>query len=114
MTAERASMFGDDDLDLSAFQAAPAGERPKISKDAIRTAAAERGFISREPEADLPLPAPARQRRYTTGRNRQLNLKVTEAALQRFYALADQQGWVLGETFEMAVNALAAKIGGGA
>ena len=46
------------------------------------------------------------RRRYTTGRNRQLNMKVTEEALRRFYALADAQCWVLGEAFEHAVTAL--------
>ncbi len=114
MTAERASMFADDDLDLSEFHpTAKAADRPKISKEGIRRSATERGFTSREPSIDPPIPAPARQRRYTTGRNRQLNLKVTEAALQRFYALADREGWVLGEAFEKAVNALAAQISGG-
>jgi len=29
------------------------------------------------------------QRRYRTGRNRQLNLKVTDEALRRFYALGE-------------------------
>ena len=41
-----------------------------------------------------------------TGRNRQLNLKVTEAAADKFYALADANHWVLGEAFEMAIEAL--------
>ena len=46
------------------------------------------------------------QRRYRTGRNMQLNLKVREATAATFYAMADAQGWVLGEAFERAVAAL--------
>ena len=110
MTAERAPIFSDDELDLSEFSpASGGGKRPDV--EAIRDAAAERGFISREagqksPDPDIAQSSPAVRRRYTTGRNRQLNMKVTDAALKRFYALADANGWVLGETFEHAVSAL--------
>jgi hypothetical protein len=45
-------------------------------------------------------------RRYRTGRNVQLNLKVRQEAADTFYALADSQHWVLGEAFEHAVEAL--------
>jgi hypothetical protein len=46
------------------------------------------------------------QRRYRTGRNLQLNLKVSDDVLRRFYALADSQDLILGEAFEQAVAAL--------
>ena len=110
MTAERASIFSEDELDLSEFGPASGGlKRPDIG--AIRDAAIERGFISREAETASPDPnakenSPPVRRRYTTGRNRQLNIKVTDEALKRFYTLADANGWVLGETFEHAVGAL--------
>lgn len=115
--AERASIFSeDDDLDLSEFETAPARKvsAPAV-KQAIREVAEQKGFVSRDPEprrAPEPAPQPVPissvmpRRRYTTGRNRQLNMKVTEEALRRFYALADAQGWVLGEAFEHAVTAL--------
>lgn len=120
MTQERASIFEDDELDLSAFTPKPAHKPKPINKDAIRTVAETRGFKSREPEAQRTAPAPAPQlvpapqpvlvtrppRRYVTGRNRQLNLKVTEGAADKFYALADANHWVLGEAFEMAIEAL--------
>ena len=111
--AQRASIFDDDlDLDLSSFQPRSIGnDRP--DKDALRTAAEAKGFSSREPSpAPVPEPAlePQLQRRYRTGRNRQLNLKVTDDALRRFYALADAQGLVLGEVFEQAVIALEAAL----
>jgi hypothetical protein len=103
---QRASIFDDElDLDLSSFTPRGAGnERP--DKDALRTVAEARGFSSREPLAPAPIPEPQLQRRYRTGRNRQLNLKVTDDSLRRFYALADAQGLVLGEVFEQAVSAL--------
>lgn len=116
---ERASMFGEieDDLpDLSTFQPTPKATRPKPEKAAIREVAARAGFTSREPSVAAPAqpdPAPPRvQRRHTTGRNRQLNLKVTDEALGRFYALAEREGWVLGQAFEEAVAALEVKLSG--
>ena len=36
----------------------------------------------------------------------QLNIKARTDAIEAFYAIADQQGWVLGETFEHAIDAL--------
>ena len=60
---------------------------------------------------DVPAaPEPVLQRRYRTARNRQLNLKVTDEALRRFYAVADAQGLVLGQVFEQAVEALEDKL----
>lgn len=108
--SERASIF-DDDLDLSAFDARPpkAG-MPKPDKEGLRAVAEARGFPSREAVAAPPPVEPVLQRRYRTGRNRQLNLKVTDEALRRFYAVADAQGLVLGQVFEQAVEALEAKL----
>lgn len=110
--AERASMFDAADFDVSDFETAKPAARPKPDKVAIKADAEKRGFKSREP-ANTPEPtaaaaaaAPARQRRHVTGRNKQLNLKVTDDSLQRFYALADAKGWVLGEAFEHAIAAL--------
>lgn len=113
--AERASIFDQaDDLDVSEFQTKPAA-RPKPDKAAIKATAESRGFRSREPVAVEPpanLTAPARQRRHVTGRNKQLNLKVTDDSLQRFYAIADAKGWVLGEAFEHAIGALERELKG--
>ncbi len=108
MSGGRASMFEqDDDLGLGEFKPkAPA--RP----EQVRGVAEQAGFRSREPKAapaDPPPPAtPDRRepRRYRTGRNVQLNLKVRQEAVDAFYRLADERGWVLGETFERAVFAL--------
>jgi hypothetical protein len=96
---------GDGDLDLSEFR-----PKPPASPEQVRGVAEQAGFQSREPKAAAePLPAaPQRRepRRYRTGRNVQLNLKVRQEAVDAFYRLADERGWVLGEAFERAVAAL--------
>ena len=111
----RASIFdGDDDFDLSEFTPRPKTAKPRADKDALREVAEKKGFVSREPTAPKaqkvatppPAPEPIPQRRYRTGRNRQLNLKVTDDVMRRFYALADSQDLILGEAFEQAVTAL--------
>jgi hypothetical protein len=120
MGTERASIFGDDDdLDVSGFAPTPARPTKPADKEGIRQAAEKRGFQSREPAKEqgreaAPKPVPARQqRRHTTGRNRQLNIKATEETIERFYAIADQQNWVLGEAFEHAIGALERQVGQG-
>lgn len=111
----RASLFGDDaDLDVSGF--APTSPAPKsaIAPEQVRAVAEGANFRSREPAALASMSAAAvatptvrrEARRYRTGRNIQLNLKVRQEAVDAFYALADSQGWVLGEAFEHAVAAL--------
>jgi len=108
MTTERASIF-DEDLDVSGFAPKPRSKAGTTDKEAIREVAESRGFQSREPEGQGKAaadPAPRQRRRHTTGRNRQLNIKATEGTVSRFYALADANGWVLGEAFELAVAAL--------
>jgi hypothetical protein len=116
MTQERASIFEDDDLDLAAFTPKAKTDQPKPDRVAIQEVAEQKGFASREPVRPKSTAAPAavavtdpprrEPRRYVTGRNRQLNLKVTEQAAERFYALADANRLVLGEAFEMAIEAL--------
>lgn len=112
---ERAKLFGDDDdLDVSGF--AP---KPPARPEQVRGVAEGAGFRSREPgppppaaeppraPAPMPEPSPRReQRRYRTGRNVQLNLKVRQEDLDAFYKLADDSGQVLGEVFAEAVAAL--------
>ncbi len=107
MSGGRASMFEqDDDLGVGEFKP-KAAARP----EQVRGVAEQAGFRSREPKAapaDPPPAVPERRepRRYRTGRNVQLNLKVRQEAVDAFYRLADERGWVLGETFERAVSAL--------
>ncbi|MBP1806918.1 hypothetical protein [Rubellimicrobium aerolatum] len=105
MSNERASIF-DDDLDLSEFK-----PKPPARAEEVREVARKAGFSSREPSPPDPMPEPEpepepvrrEQRRYRTGRNVQLNLKVRQEDMDAFYQLADQEGIVLGEAFARAV-----------
>ena len=109
MSGNRASVFSDD-LDLSEFQP----KTPTPAKQ-VREVAERAGFTSREPQHSLePASEPVRreQRRYRTGRNVQLNLKVRQEDIEAFYALADQEGVVLGEAFARAVQAWKGKLSG--
>ena len=105
--AERAPLF-EEDLDLSQFtphKASP--EQP--APEAIRAVAEGAKFQSREPV----LPAnPRRQRRYRTGRNIQMNTKVTASTRDGFYNISDRYNWVLGETLERALQALKRELEG--
>jgi hypothetical protein len=109
MSGKRAGLF-EEEPDLSDFR-----PRPPARPEQVRAVAEEAGFRSREPLPPEPpaqapaIPAPParrEQRRYRTGRNQQLNLKVRAEDAEAFYALADAQGWVLGEAFARAVAAL--------
>ena len=133
MSDKRAGVF-EDDLDVSGF--AP---KPPARAEQVKAVAEEAGFRSRGP-LPIPAPAstplastPARaarpaasrtppaeaaaspagrreQRRYRTGRNQQLNLKVRAQDAAAFYAIADAEGWVLGDVFARAVAALAREL----
>lgn len=114
--SDRASVFDTGaDFDLSGFapKQAKAPEK-KIPVDAVRAVSEAANFPSREAVAPPPAVAKAEEkrelRRYRTGRNVQLNIKVKSETLETFYKIADQHGWVLGETLERAVKALEATL----
>lgn len=141
MARERADLgFADaletfDPADWTPRSPRPAPARPPAAE--TRKAAAAAGFRSREPQpaadpaAEAAAPALAavetvaetsaergagqgpRPRRRRTGRTAQLNLKVRPETIEAFYALADRQGWGLGEAFEHALRALEAAAGSG-
>ena len=120
----RAGLF-EDELDVSGF--AP---KSPVRAEQVKTVAEEAGFRSRGPVPPVPAlvraerPAKAspttppeerreerrEQRRYRTGRNQQLNLKVRAQDAEAFYAIADAEGWVLGDVFARAVAALAREL----
>lgn len=114
---ERANPFGD----LGDFTPAPA--KPKPDPAVIDQVAEEHGFPSRKPSTPpvsepAPVLSPAsapveqapvrKQRRYTTGRNKQVNIKATDETIQRLYRLADERHVPLGELLEQALDALEA------
>lgn len=125
MNRERASLgFGDELADFKADDWAPksganVSKRPDQAE--TRKAAEAAGFRSREPKTvaapiapAVPTPAPltgrpgegSLQRRRRTGRNAQFNLKAKPETIEAFCAIADRQGWGLGETLEHAVALL--------
>jgi hypothetical protein len=115
MADERASIFDDDTLDVSGFAPKPADAAPAINREALRATAESRGFSSREPTREIPAAPPAppapvaavpsrAQRRHRTGRNRQLNLKLTDDAVERFYDMAEREGVVLGQALERLLD----------
>jgi hypothetical protein len=112
MTKERADLgfAGElDDFDPAEWTPnRPRNPNVRPEKTETRKAAAAAGFRSREPH---PEPEPERAgegalRRRRTGRNAQFNLKARPETIAAFCALADRQGWGLGETLEHAVALL--------
>lgn len=105
-----------DDLGGFEFKANPIARPPKTETARVAQAA---GFQSREPlsppQPAPPQPAPiqpapsqpaATQRRRRTGRNVQFNIKTTPETITAFCAIADANGWGLGETLERATALL--------
>jgi len=117
---DRASVFDNStDFDVSGFTPRPpkAAEK-KIPAEAVRAISEAANFPSREAVKPPPPPAPVPKlevkrelRRYRTGRNVQLNIKVSAETLEAFYNIADREGWVLGEALEHAVKALQDALG---
>jgi hypothetical protein len=100
------SVFEQSGLDVSDFAPKPAQDGVRLEQ--VRAVAEPAAFRSREAAAAPPRREP---RRHRTGRNVQLNLKVRQEDADAFYALADEKGWVLGEAFQMALQALKEKEG---
>jgi hypothetical protein len=103
--SDRVNPFGD----LGDF--APSPLKIKVDqKDVVDEVAAQHGFPSRQPgvatSASAERPPGRQQRRYTTGRNKQINIKATHETIQRLYRLADSRGVPLGELLEQALEAL--------
>ncbi len=106
--SERASIFdAGPDFDVAGFTP----QKPKASAPAekVRQVSEGASFKSREPAEQKR--ARREPRRYRTGRNTQFNIKGDPDVIEEFYRIADEQGWVLGETLERAVKALKNEIG---
>src|SRR6478752_9160634 len=100
--AERAGLF-EEDLDLSQFTPREPAKTEQPPREDVRAVAESAKFQSREPGTS---PKQRQQRRYRTGRNIQLNTKVTMSTRDGFYEISDRYNWVLGETLERALEAL--------
>lgn len=117
MTDNRADLgFADalEDFNVNDWMPRTPAVNEKPPKVATEKAAIASGFRSREPQPAPVKPAvrqePPRRRR--TGRNAQFNLKARPETIEAFCAIADAQGWGLGETLERAVALLQREHGG--
>lgn len=110
---ERAGLFDDEEptvrpapeIDLSGFTPKkPASLAPQ--PEAVRAVSEKASFRSREPVQAKP--TAKADRRHRTGRNRQLNTKVTERTEQLLYEIYDahreREGWTLGEIIGLALE----------
>jgi hypothetical protein len=86
MMSDRADPLGD----LAEFKPGPTA--PTAPRDRIRDASELAGFPSRAP------------RRWRTGRNTQLNLKVSADVLDRFAALANRRRVPFGALLEQLLD----------
>jgi hypothetical protein len=110
--SQRTSVFadpgGEKKLDTSDFAPVDRSrERPRAED--IDAATKGSRFKSREPIEAPKADGPSTKRQpmvYRTGRNVTFSAKTTRETVDRFYALAEQNGWKAGETFEKAVDAL--------
>jgi hypothetical protein len=89
--------------DAPAFEPKPKASKP-VETEKIEQLARDNNFPSR-PSAAKAKVVRAR-RRYTTGRNQQLNFKATAATIERFYQLAENKKLPLCELLEKALDAL--------
>ncbi len=86
------------------FDPKPRRTQP-VTNEAIDRISEQHNFPSRQATRTPKEPKPKR-RIYRTGRNRQLNLKVTSETVERFYKMADARGVPLGSLLERALEAL--------
>jgi hypothetical protein len=110
MTRERASIFaGDDALDVSGFAPKSHHEPSAVPAELVRAVAEASRFPSREARAAVSRRSP---RIHRTGRTMQFNARTTPQTVEALYAIADRQGWLVGETLEHALAALQRELAG--
>jgi hypothetical protein len=89
--------------DAPAFEPKPKASKP-VETEKIEQLSRDNNFPSRQTSVKAKAARP--RRRYTTGRNQQLNFKATGATIERFYQLAEQKRLPLCELLEKALDAL--------
>lgn len=99
--------------DLNDF--APKEKAKPVDRDVIEKIAKDNNFSSSTPprtEAQPAKPkqetAPAvkrKQRRHTTGRNQQINVKATGETIAKFNRIADEEMLPMGEILDRALDA---------
>jgi hypothetical protein len=111
MASPRASIFDEDDIDVSSFVPKQGPDASAPPAEQVRAVAAAAHFVSREAPSASISPPKRERRRHRTGRNVQFNLKASQETVDAFYAISDRNGWVLGETLEHALAALQREMG---
>jgi hypothetical protein len=106
--AERAGLFEGDDFDVSGFTPKKPVKQEQPEPEAVRAVSETANFRSREPVQAKP--AKKADRRYRTGRNIQLNTKVTAETEKLLYAIYDahkgKENWTLGQIIGFGLEAL--------
>jgi hypothetical protein len=115
MANERLSVFENTgDVDLTGFTPTQETRKLKPPKEKVKAVSEAARFPSREAPAPVPEPLKRKPRYHKTGRTAQLNCRVMPASLDKVYAIADQRGWLVGETVERAIEALERQLDKGA
>lgn len=113
MAQDHGDIFKDTDLNLDRFQPKPAATNRPTPQE-LRPIAESTKFVSRQPKDPGTPPVPLLRRgNRRTGRTVTVTLKTTPEHSNRFYAIAEAQDWLVGETFERALQALEEKLAGG-
>jgi hypothetical protein len=91
-------------------------KRRTVSAELVRVVAEASRFPSPEPKAASPANAAPLARRppriHRAGRTMQFKARTTPQTVEALYAIADQQGWLVGETLERALAALRRELAG--
>lgn len=95
--------------DFADFSPRTTEEKLRVAPETIAQVAKDNGFVSRDAKKVEAAASPRRQRRFTTGRNQQLNIKATAETVARFNALADDLNLPAGALLERAVQILEEK-----
>jgi hypothetical protein len=90
--------------DPPVFATKAKAEKP-VPTETIERIAEDNNFPSRQ-AAKAPKEPRRKRRVYTTGRNRQFNIKATAETVERFYKMADERKVPLCELLEQALDAL--------
>jgi hypothetical protein len=111
MSKERASIFDSEELDISGFAPKADHEPNPVPAGVVREIAEASRFPSREARPTTPPPARRPPRIHRTGRTMQFNARAKPETIDALYAIADRQGWLIGETLEHALAALQRELG---
>lgn len=102
MTTQRVNPFAGL-ADMPVFEPKPRRKNP-VARETIEQIAQDNGFPSRQ--APKAREQRRKRRTYTTGRNRQFNIKATSETVERFYKMADERKVALCALLEQALDAL--------